>query len=94
MQFRTGAGEPGNEGKKLKNPGSLRLHNFNVRVLEGETWEQGYNTVLVRFRSRILESRSKNNSSTMAAITCRVTVLMDTLTQQSHVLDKMHAPIF
>ena len=30
----------------------------------------------------------------VAIITCRVTVVTDTLTQQSHVLDKMYAPVF
>ena len=48
-------------GRKV--PGSPHLHNFNVRVLEGEAWEQGYNAclVLVRFRSGILGSCSKNS---------------------------------
>ena len=48
-------------GEKI--PGSPHLHNFNVRILEGEAWEQGYNAclVLVRFRSGILGSCSKNS---------------------------------
>ena len=48
-------------GEKV--PGSPHLHNFNVRILEGEAWEQGYNAclVLVRFRSGILGSCSKNS---------------------------------